>query len=535
MKPIRYVGVALIAALVLASLLNPAASLAATVVITPGSYTTTAGADGGQAVAKLQVQDQSGSQNNWNKYVEFTTPGSATYAGYRSYTVPGSVAPATVTAIQVQANFLGPAPADRTWTWRIYDWTSSAWVVLGTNSGASWSAWTMLTFNATGTLSNYINSSTSEIRIGLISNNTSDNADLDYEAVTLTTGAAGATATPTATRTATATATATPEHGHPHANRHGDRPDLHADPHRNGRRPPAQQLPHQPPARRPRRPARPTATATPNPGGTAYYVSTSGSNSNPGTLAAPWLTIQKAANSATAGSTVYVRGGTYGEHVTINVSGTSGSPITFQSYPGEQAVIDGTGIALSAGDNPLVDLNGRSYIVFKGFELRNNKTSTVNVVPIGIYVPGGSVGVELRNNLIHHIETNFTGTDGGDAHGIAVYGNTATAVSGLVIDGNELYNLKLGSSESLVVNGNVNGFQVTNNLVHDNNNIGIDAIGYEGVGPAGSDRARNGVIANNRVWNIESSTNRPMAPPAAAGSARAATPAPTGSMSTAAR
>ena len=89
-----------------------------------------------------------------------------------------------------------------------------------------------------------------------------------------------------------------------------------------------------------------------------------------------------------------MRGGTYNEHVTINVSGTSGSPITFQSYPGEQAVIDGTGIALSGDKNPLVDLNGRSYIVFKGFELRNNKTSAAGIVPIGIYVSGGSVGVE---------------------------------------------------------------------------------------------------------------------------------------------
>jgi hypothetical protein len=213
MKPIRYVGVALIAALVLATLWNPAGSLAASVVITPSSYTTTSGNDGGQPVANLQVKDQSGSQNNWNKYVEFTTPGSATYAGYRSYTVPGGIAPATVTAIQVQANFLGPAPADQTWTWRIYDWTTSAWVTLGTNSGASWDAWTLLTFNATGTLVNYINSSTSEIRIRLVSNNTSDNADLDYEAVTLTTSASGATATPTATRTATATATRTPTAG----------------------------------------------------------------------------------------------------------------------------------------------------------------------------------------------------------------------------------------------------------------------------------------------------------------------------------
>ena len=39
-----------------------------------------------------------------------------------------------------------------------------------------------------------------------------------------------------------------------------------------------------------------------------YYVSTSGNDSNPGTFAVPWLTIQHAANTAKAGATVYVLG-----------------------------------------------------------------------------------------------------------------------------------------------------------------------------------------------------------------------------------
>ena len=38
----------------------------------------------------------------------------------------------------------------------------------------------------------------------------------------------------------------------------------------------------------------------------------------------------------------------------------------------------------------------------------------------------------------------------------------------------------LGASESVVVNGNVKGWRIAGNHIHDNNNIGIDAIGYEG-------------------------------------------------------
>ena len=43
--------------------------------------------------------------------------------------------------------------------------------------------------------------------------------------------------------------------------------------------------------------------------------------------------------------------------------------------------------------------------------------------------------------------------------------------------GNEVYDNLLQSSEALVLNGNIDGFTVINN-VHDNNNIGYDFIGY---------------------------------------------------------
>ena len=62
---------------------------------------------------------------------------------------------------------------------------------------------------------------------------------------------------------------------------------------------------------------------------------------------------------------------------------------------------------------------------------------------------------------------------------------------------NELANLTLGSSEALVVNGNVKDFRIEGNKVHDTNNIGIDVIGFEGTAPdpdrrpgARRDRAR---------------------------------------------
>src|SRR5277367_1932396 len=63
-----------------------------------------------------------------------------------------------------------------------------------------------------------------------------------------------------------------------------------------------------------------------------YYVSTKGSDSNSGALSSPWQTIQHAANSVSAGATVYVFGGIYHEAVNFPASGTASAPITFQSY-----------------------------------------------------------------------------------------------------------------------------------------------------------------------------------------------------------
>ena len=94
MKHLWILALALLAACGGTSVPTPEAELftAATVTLTPTSYKTTAGADGGQSVNALKVKDQSGSQNTWTKYVEFQTPGK-NYVGYRSYTLPASVSP----------------------------------------------------------------------------------------------------------------------------------------------------------------------------------------------------------------------------------------------------------------------------------------------------------------------------------------------------------------------------------------------------------------------------------------------------------
>jgi hypothetical protein len=242
--------------------------------------------------------------------------------------------------------------------------------------------------------------------------------------------------------------------------------------------------------------------------GATRYVSTKGSDSNPGTIGAPWLTIQHAANSVSAGATVYVFGGVYNESVNFPASGTTSAPITFESYPGQTAVIDGTGVSCCTSNPPssgndtqgLINIVNQSYLVLAGFEIRDFTTSNPAYTPAGVWITGSGTGIQLLNNLLHNITT--SSEENGNAFGIAVYGTSQTPISHLVISGNEVYSLKTGNSESVNVDGNVTNFAITNNLVHDNDNIGIDAIGYEGVGPVGYDEAMYGEIRGNTIYNI---------------------------------
>ncbi|HLG76971.1 MAG TPA: carbohydrate-binding protein, partial [Ktedonobacteraceae bacterium] len=78
--------------------------------------------------------------------------------------------------------------------------------------------------------------------------------------------------------------------------------------------------------------------------GNRYYVATNGSDSNVGTAASPFRTIQHCASVAVAGDTCAVRTGTYHETVTPANSGNSGAPITFKPDDGAKVIIDGADV-----------------------------------------------------------------------------------------------------------------------------------------------------------------------------------------------
>ncbi len=243
-----------------------------------------------------------------------------------------------------------------------------------------------------------------------------------------------------------------------------------------------------------------------------YFVAPAGNDSAAGSEAAPWRTLQRAADhpALTGGDTVYVRGGTYAQSVTLTRSGTDAArPITFAAYPGEYPRLDGTSLTPPDDTTGLITINSAGFLRVVGFELANYRANDGSTnhkkVPCGIYLHGTCRDIEIRGNNIHDIANHFAN---GDAFGFVAYGDTVAPITGLVVADNEVHHCSTGNSETLTINGNVVGFRITGNRIHHNTNIGIDIIGYEATCPdPAQDRARSGVVRANTVWECTSTAN----------------------------
>jgi hypothetical protein len=78
------------------------------------------------------------------------------------------------------------------------------------------------------------------------------------------------------------------------------------------------------------------------------YVAPNGDDDNPGTLAEPLRTIQRAESMAEAGTLVLIQPGVYREEVTVNAAGTAAQPVVFRGN-GVGVVLDGADAAIAAG------------------------------------------------------------------------------------------------------------------------------------------------------------------------------------------
>ncbi|MGC3997819.1 MAG: right-handed parallel beta-helix repeat-containing protein [Anaeromyxobacter sp.] len=236
--------------------------------------------------------------------------------------------------------------------------------------------------------------------------------------------------------------------------------------------------------------------------GTARHVdAAAGNDANAGTSAAPWKTISKAARTAQPGDVVNIRSGTYRERVTVTVSGTAGAPITFQPAAGATVAI--VGDPAFAG-NPLLYVNGQHDLRFVGLQVRDYATTRVTY---GVRIQDSS-SVELDGLKVSGISS---GAAGMAALPVIVFGTKAASPTrNIVVRRSEIASSNTNPGQALTVLGNVDGFRLEGNFIHDVNGIGIDVAGNTGATvpaspPAGyvydpaTDRARNGSVNGNTV------------------------------------
>jgi parallel beta-helix repeat protein len=225
-----------------------------------------------------------------------------------------------------------------------------------------------------------------------------------------------------------------------------------------------------------------------------YFVSPSGSDSNPCTQTSPCATPDYVFNNkAVPGDTVQVGAGTYnaGSYMKLTNSGSSGKYITLTCVTRGACKIQNTG----TGNDPVLWVTG-NFNTIDGFEF----TNVSGVIPgtnLGIYIDGNHVNI--TRNIIHHIEADCSSAGGA---GINKAGGSG---SGDVYDSNLVYDIGF-ANPSCAGKNTVQGINfepnaaatvtITNNIVY--HVLGGWAMQFTGaaVGGVGSTIANNLFFSN---------------------------------------
>src|SRR6267378_2889399 len=237
-----------------------------------------------------------------------------------------------------------------------------------------------------------------------------------------------------------------------------------------------------------------SSVCAPTGSGVCYYVSPTGSDSNAGTSAAPFQTIQHAANVVNPGDMVIVRDGTYNAGVSgvgsklivMSRGGTAANHVVFAAEHKWGAKIDGlnnttaTGFEFSA-----------NYIDVKDFECYGFSDTCMEN-----YNGGSSSGgqfISITGNNIHDVGRYCTTTTTG-RDGIFISNDNVT------IEGNQIHDIGRGAPGEVL--SGVTCVDSVNTLHYQNNDHGIYV-------DAGFTSANNVTIKNNifyrneRGWSIQ--------------------------------
>ncbi|HMG18652.1 MAG TPA: right-handed parallel beta-helix repeat-containing protein, partial [Gemmatimonadales bacterium] len=222
--------------------------------------------------------------------------------------------------------------------------------------------------------------------------------------------------------------------------------------------------------------------------GQAFYASPTGSDANPGTLAAPWRSLTKA-SSLQPGQILYLRAGTYGGRGTkfnFTATGTASAPITISGYPGDgrpilqgQIYVNGSYFRLTnvVIDGPTGNVGGPgpngegNMIILWGRELElSNSEVRFGQWHAGVGVDGG-VNYRIFNNYIHDNggylgDFSMSDPSWNNDHGVYASPSSYGLIANNVIEHN--------SSKGLMGRHDANHILVVNNTVVGNGRYGID-------------------------------------------------------------
>ena len=263
-----------------------------------------------------------------------------------------------------------------------------------------------------------------------------------------------------------------------------------------------------------------------------YYVATSGSDANPGTLSRPWKTLQHAADRVAAGDTIRVRGGNYAG-ANFETSGTASRPIVLQAYTGETPVINANNPVTPDG----INLEGASYMTVKGFTVNGRTRAGIRAVTCehvtirdnrldqngtwgiltgfcddlliehnvasrsvrqhGIYVSNSGDRPVIRRNFVW----------GNSANGIHMNGDVSEGGDGIISDALVEDNIIHANGATGGSGINCDGVQdsiIRNNLLYDNHASGISLYQIDVGGPSTGDSVLNNtvIVASNGRWAL---------------------------------
>ncbi len=212
--------------------------------------------------------------------------------------------------------------------------------------------------------------------------------------------------------------------------------------------------------------------------------------------------------------TVYFEAGTHMLQNAIYMEGiTSGSSLTLKPAPGAegQVILDGSGIA--GQWESIIACNNCNNVTIQGLKLKNLTCDQSYDMDtrFGIIFNGSGNNINILDNEVSDMHWSNNATDKlnpkptNNLGAIQVIGTQSTPITNVLINGNNVHDITPGWTEAITVNGNVDGFTISNNTVTNIANIGIVAAGNYAWVPeqagatvtAANNYSKNGTISGN--------------------------------------